>query len=250
MLEAQAGRAPLPFNSSPMSLLRPLPRPQRALLARLAGGLAASALLLLASCSSSRQVAVEGHTFRDNAVSIPPEHRFADLNGEQLASAREFGIAKPLSNRRQARRKTRRMKHVESCGDYLVDPLTHSVPYLTRGAHSLLTDIARAFQYFLAREGYRPHRIIVTSLLRTEDDVASLRRVNGNAARNSSHLYGTSFDLSYTRFNRLSTQGRPVSNQEMACILATVIAAYREQGDCVAIYERNQHCFHITARRK
>ena len=112
---------------------------------------------------------------------------------------------------------------MRSCQLYLVDPLTHSVPYLTKGARSLLEDLGEGFQYILRREGYRPHRIIVTSLLRTEADVTSLRRVNGNAARNSSHLYATTFDLSYTRFNRLSTEGKPVSNAEMARILAILI---------------------------
>lgn len=190
-----------------------------------------------------------GQTFRDDAVRVPREYHFADLNGEQLESARRFGISRPIKNRKEARRKTRHLKKVRSCQLYLVDPLTHSVPYLTKGARSLLEDLGEGFQYILRREGYRPHRIIVTSLLRTEADVTSLRRVNGNAARNSSHLYATTFDLSYTRFNRLSTEGKPVSNAEMARILAILIEEFRSRGDCVVIFEQNQHCFHITVRR-
>ena len=54
---------------------------------------------------------------------------------------------------------------MRSCQLYLVDPLTHSVPYLTKGARSLLEDLGEGFQYILRREGYRPHRIIVTSLI-------------------------------------------------------------------------------------
>ena len=204
-----------------------------------------------ASCASHRNVAGggAGQTFRDDAVRVPREYHFADLNGEQLESARRFGISRPIKNRKEARRKTRHLKKVRSCQLYLVDPLTHSVPYLTKGARSLLEDLGEGFQYILRREGYRPHRIIVTSLLRTEADVTSLRRVNGNAARNYSHLYATTFDLSYTRFNRLSTEGKPVSNAEMARILAILIDEFRSRGDCVVIFEQNQHCFHITVRR-
>ena len=204
-----------------------------------------------ASCASHRDVGGvgAGQTFRDDAVRVPREYHFADLNGEQLESARRFGISRPIKNRKEARRKTRHLKKVRSCQLYLVDPLTHSVPYLTKGARSLLEDLGEGFQYILRREGYRPHRIIVTSLLRTEADVTSLRRGNGNAARNSSHLYATTFDLSYTRFNRLSTEGKPVSNAEMARILAILIDEFRSRGDCVVIFEQNQHCFHITVRR-
>ena len=213
-------------------------------------GLAVAALVaLLAACAHRVTGALEGMTFRDDAVTVPREYRFADLNGEQLASAKRFGISRPIRNRAEARRKTRRLKPVRSCKLYLVDPLTHSVPYLNKGARSLLEDLGEGFQYLLRREGYRPHRIIVTSLLRTEADVAALRKVNGNAARNSSHLYATTFDISYTRFNRLSTKGKPVSNAEMARLLAILIGEFRKRGECVVIYERNQHCFHITARR-
>lgn len=204
---------------------------------------------IMAACAGSQGTVGEGATFGDNATTVPQEYHFADLNGEQLASAKRFGIARPAKDRRDARRITRRLKRVESGQLYLVDPLSHSVPYLTKGARSLLEDIAEGFQYVLRRRGYRPHRIIVTSLLRTEADVADLRRVNGVAARNSSHLYATTFDLSYTRFNRISTEGKPVSNDEMARILAIVISEFRKRGECVVIYERSQHCFHITARR-
>ena len=132
-----------------------------------------------ASCASHRDVAGggAGQTFRDDAVRVSREYHFADLNGEQLESARRFGISRPIKNRKEARRKTRHLKKVRSCQLYLVDPLTHSVPYLTKGARSLLEDLGEGFQYILRREGYRPHRIIVTSLLRTEADVTSLRRV-------------------------------------------------------------------------
>lgn len=233
-----------------MSRQRPQGRPAHAAGKAIRALLAPLLCVLLAACAAPRASVQGGRTIRDDQARVPAEYHFADLGGEQLASARKYGIARPPKNRREAKRVARRLKRVKPCEAYLVDPLTHSVPYLTRGARSLLEDIAGGFQYVLRRQGIRPHRIIVTSLLRTEEDVAKLRRVNGNAARNSSHLYATTFDLSYTRYGRLPGTGRDATPEELARVLAIVIGEFRAQGDCVVIYERNQHCFHITARRR
>ena len=84
-------------------------------------------------------------------------------------------------------------------------------------------------------------------MLRTRADVNSLRKVNGNASKNSAHMYATTFDLSYTRFNRISTDGDPVNNDQMANYLGEVLLKLREDGKCRVIFERNQHCFHIMS---
>lgn len=184
-------------------------------------------------------------TFMDNSVRVRERYHFRDLNGEQLEAAQRSGFT-PLDDRKQAERATRRLNLIETNQYYVVDPLTHSIPYLGTPAKRLLDDLARIFQNSLVQTGYRPHRIIVTSLLRTRDDVEKLRRVNGNAARNSSHMYATSFDVSWSRFNRISTDGRPATNETLAAYLGEAIYYLRQKGRCVVIYERQQHCFHIT----
>lgn len=203
-------------------------------------------MLLLTSCHHTEEV-VSGVTFRDDAVAMPREFRFADLNGEQLSCAKRMGISEPFATRKAIRR--RGLKEISTCNDYLVDPLTHSTALLTPKAQRLLRDIGRTFRKELKKAGCRDHRIIVTSLLRTREDVDRLRKVNGNAARNSSHMYGTTFDLSYTRYNRISTKGDSVDNATMAVLLGEIIGELRSQGRCVVIFERNQHCFHITVAK-
>lgn len=203
-------------------------------------------MLLLTSCHHTEEV-VSGVTFRDDAVAMPREFRFADLNGEQLSCAKRMGISEPFATRKAIRR--RGLKEISTCNDYLVDPLTHSTALLTPKAQRLLRDIGRTFRKELKKAGCRDHRIIVTSLLRTREDVDRLRKVNGNAARNSSHMYGTTFDLSYTRYNRISTKGDSVDNATMAVLLGEIIGKLRSQGRCVVIFERNQHCFHITVAK-
>lgn len=203
--------------------------------------------MVIAACVSSK-FNFEGETFRKDNVAMDRRFQFKDLHGEQLYAAKKYGIT-PIETRKKLRRNHRRLKKIWNTKYYIIDPLTHSSPYLTKGAKSLLKDIAQRFQHKLKKGGYREHRIIVTSLLRTREDVGKLRQVNGAASRNSSHMYGTSFDLSYTRFNRISMSGKPISNDVMCNLLGETIYELREAGDCWAIFERNQHCIHVTARR-
>lgn len=184
-------------------------------------------------------------TFMDNNTFVSSRYHFADLNGEQLAAAQKYGV-EPVQGRKEAERLVRRLEKVESCELYMVDELTHSVPYLTKSAKRLLDDMGRIYQKSLIAGGYRPHRFIVTSLLRTREDVDRLRRVNANASRNSSHMYGTTFDISWSRYNRVSVDGNTASNNTLAAYLGECIYYLRDHGRCVVIYEQNQHCFHIT----
>src|SRR3712207_7638442 len=45
----------------------------------------------------------------------------------------------------------------------------------------------------LKARGARVEKIVVTSVLRTADDVKNLQRVNSNAVPQSTHCYGTTF---------------------------------------------------------
>lgn len=203
--------------------------------------------VLLTACHSSWNNR-EGQTFGVAQVNVQREFQYKDYNTMTLKKARQIGI-EPLANRDEARHKMRRLNRIEDSPYYKLDPMPHSMPYLAKGAKKLLTTIGKRFQKELKREGYRKHRIIVTSMLRTREDVARLQRVNGNAVKNSAHMYATTFDITYTRFNRLDTEGRPVSNELMANILGYVLGELRDDGLCRVIFERNQHCFHIMSNK-
>lgn len=132
---------------------------------------------------------------------------------------------------------------------YKVDPLEYSIPYLTPAAKALLDEIGSRFQTAMSEQGLRKHRIVVTSVLRTDDDVNRLRKTNGNATKNSAHRYATTFDITYVRFNRMSLKGQTASSQQMANILGEVLAELRKEGRCYVRYERLEPCYHITSRR-
>lgn len=176
---------------------------------------------------------------------------FPDLNDTHLEAAKRIGI-RPVASREEAVRLEGKLERVDSCDVFDVDSLTHSVPYLVPKAYGLLASIGQNFLDSLGNKGLNPNKIIVTSVLRTEEDVKRLRRRNGNASQNSAHFYGTTFDVSYKRFCKVEDpDGRPmqdVSPDTLKLVLSEVLRDLREAQVCYVKYERKQGCFHITAR--
>ncbi len=181
----------------------------------------------------------------DKTVVVRSEYRFGDVNSKHLKVARKNGI-KPVERRGQL--PTKRLVRIVSCDEYMVEQLTHSVPYLTPASAKLLEEIGARFQAELKKQGLEKHRIIVTSVLRTEDDVKRLQKVNANASANSAHQYATTFDITYIRFDWQSAVGNSVGNGRLSNILGAVLKQLRDEGRCYIKYEQNQHCFHITSK--
>lgn len=177
---------------------------------------------------------------------------FKDRNSVHLRVAAKLGI-EPLENRKEVKTVKDLLVQIESNDRYKVDWLTHSVPYLTHGARSLLEQIGQNFQDSLSARGYEKHRIIVTSVLRTRDDVMRLRKSgNPNAVMNSAHMHGTTFDITYARYDRMfslkSVVRKRPSHKEMKTILSEVLKDLRIGQKCYIMYEVKQRCFHITSR--
>ncbi len=174
---------------------------------------------------------------------------FPDLNDVQLATARETGIEK-CSDREEAALRTGELVYIEDNPYYTVRTLRHSIPYLTPHAANLLNTIARAFIDSLTTKNLPLHKIEVTSVLRTEKDISKLRRINVNASQQSCHRFGTTFDIGYNKFIRISTDGNKEMQHAVALksVLAEVLEDLRQMEACYVKYERKQACFHITAR--
>ena len=172
---------------------------------------------------------------------------FNDSNHVHLAEARALGID-PIDGAAKAWKLKRGIKRIESCREYYVDNLTHSVPYLVPEAYDLLKEIGARFNDSLAARGGGDYRLKVTSVLRTEGAVKKLRRRNVNATQESAHRYGTTFDISYTKFICDSvTVAR--SQEDLKNLLGEVLKQIRDEKKCYVKYERKQGCFHITARK-
>ena len=128
---------------------------------------------------------------------------FNDLNDKHLAVAKKNGI-EPLESLDDARNLGFwKLAKIDSCEYYTVDKLTHSIPYLTPKTKWLLMKIGKNFQDSLTNRGSGGRQIILTSALRSDESIKSLRRRNTNASENSAHRYGTTFDIAYNRYNGL-----------------------------------------------
>ena len=176
---------------------------------------------------------------------------FPDTNAVQLAAAQKWGVS-PVKNREDAEARKRELVYIGSNPYYHVDPLYSSIPYLVPHAADLLQDIGQAFFDSLYVKGLPLHRIIVTSVLRSQEDVMKLRRRNGNATENSCHLYGTTVDICYNRYETVEDPAGParraVRNDTLKWVLSEVLRDMREQGRVYIKYEVKQGCFHMTVR--
>lgn len=158
---------------------------------------------------------------------------------------------------------------------FVVEEMTHSVPYVTRSTAHLLTQIGMHFQAELRRAGLPPYRYVVTSGTRTMADQQRLRRTNVNAALTSSHFFGTTVDLHYRLFDfaadptegvpdtldvveellaeRLGTAYRELAHtrqQKLKAILGRTLLKLQQEGNVLVIYERLQPVYHITLGRE
>ena len=177
---------------------------------------------------------------------------FPDLQEVQYPAALRHGVP-PVRNRDEAEHRKKDLLYVGFNPYYRMDPaMSRSIPYLVPRASALLEHIGRRFLDSLAVKQIPLHTIIVTSVLRTEEDVARLRRINGNASEQSCHRFGTTFDISYNRYHTVSPPNEPerraVRNDTLKFILSEVLRDARDEGRCYVKYEVKQGCFHITVR--
>ena len=178
-------------------------------------------------------------------MSVPSYSRaFPDSNALQLTAARRWGVP-PVSSRAEAEARKPQLVFVAASPYCHVAPLHSSTPYLVPRAALLLHDLGQAFLDSLYLKGIPLHLPVVTSVLRTQADVARLRTHNGNATERSCHLYATTFDVSYNRYHPV---GRQVRNDTLRYVLSEVLRDLRQQQRCYVKYEKKQGCYHITVR--
>ena len=178
---------------------------------------------------------------------------FNDQNGVQLKAAAQFGIKQPLKNRDAADDVKDGLVRIKDNGHYSIAKLTHSIPYLTDGAAELLDMIGKNFLDSLENKGLNPNKIIVTSVLRTQEDIKKLQKSgNPNAVKNSAHCYATTFDIAYAYYDKTWFKNfrfcESVEPETLKKVLGEVLRDLRRQKKCYVKYEVKQRCFHITTK--
>ncbi len=171
---------------------------------------------------------------------------FNDLNDKHIVAAKANGI--PVTTVQGTIEEIvdkYNLELIESCRLYEVDKLTHSAPYLVPKAADLLKDICRNFRDSVENKGYPEVKPIITSVFRTPESVKKLQRSgNVNSSSNSAHLYATTVDITYRRF-----EGTDVVNADIyKYIMAEVLRDLRKEKRCYVKFELKQACYHITVR--
>lgn len=203
-------------------------------------------ILIIACTKKNSNMQVDGLTSY-SAFNGSYSKTFDDLQDLHMSAAIAKGI-KPMRSRADTIQHLDKLILLPTELDiYKVDKLTHSVPYLIPDASQLISQIGYNFKDSLRRKQLPPYKIIITSVTRTQDDVDRLTKRNRNASENSTHCYGTTFDISWRRFVKQDSL-RELSNDKLKFVLAQVLNDLRERNKCYVTYERKQACFHITVR--
>ena len=181
---------------------------------------------------------------------IDYKRQFNHQNAKHLAAAQSTGLKRIPKDEADLKNMQTKLVKIRTGKNYVVDDLTHSVPYLTKGAAESLDIIADDFSDILRRNDLPHYRLIVTSILRTEESVRQLRKSgNINASANSAHCYGTTFDITYKRFDKADLSPDYMDEENLKLVLAQALLNAQRAGRVYVKYEYKQACFHITSRK-
>ncbi|MBD0320066.1 MAG: hypothetical protein ICV87_07025, partial [Gemmatimonadetes bacterium] len=188
-----------------------------------------------------------------------------DVNARQLAVAQAGGVRASGTAEIERLRRSGRLVELEDTTRYWVmRDLTHSVPFSTPSAKGMLLEASRRFQARMDELGLPRFRLTVTSVLRTDETQAELRRRNSNAASGvSAHEFGTTMDISHIRFSPPPAEpGLPpelvqlrdslltdVAQRNASALqgeLGRVLGEMRREGKLKVMMERQQPVYHTT----
>ena len=219
--------------------------------------LAAGLIFGFAACGtkSDSECQIPETIIEDTLVSYPGrtfsyKDKFRDTQAKQVEAAQAIGLQTPPQNRQEAARMRSQLSLIKSNDNYIVDSLTHSIPYLVPAAAKELERIGAEFADILQRNGLPHYQFYVTSVLRTKEDIQRLQKSgNINATTNSCHNYGTTFDLAYFRFNKVTRTREYMHQDNLKLVLGQVLLNEQRAGRIYVKYEYKQACFHITVRQ-
>ena len=209
-------------------------------------------VLLLVGCTHEQK---QPEIVEDNLVWYPGRTfnyklKFNDLQSRQHAVASAIGLSRPPKDRDDAASMRKQLVEIKTNDNYIVDSLTHSVPFLIPAAKHELDSIGEEWADILRRNNLPHYRFYVTSVLRTQEDIRYLQRSgNINSVTQSCHCYGTTFDLAYMRYDKVSRTRDYMHEDNLKLVLGQVLLNHQRAGKIFVKYEAKQSCFHITIRK-
>jgi hypothetical protein len=172
-----------------------------------------------------------------------------DRVANYLKESFKKGTGKLLSSKNQINRFVNNGKLIKITDNeyYTIGKMRYSYPYLTHNAQIFLNELGERFHLALENTSLQCSRFKITSLLRTTSSVERMMKSNKNSIKNSSHLHGTTFDISYANF--VHAENLKCSEiSYLAGVLARTLWDLRKEKKCYVTYEVWQKCFHVVVR--
>ena len=210
--------------------------------------------ILLINCGGENATEKVLEIIEDHLVAYPGrtfsyKHKFNDLQSKQIQAAQAIGLPRPPRDREDAAAMRKHLTLIATNDNYVVEELTHSVPYLVPAAKRELDAIGAEWADILQRNGLPHYRFYVTSVLRTQEGIKRLQKSgNVNSVSKSCHCYGTTFDLAYMRYDKVTRTRDYMTEDNLKLVLGQVLLNHQRAGKIYVKYEWKQSCFHVTVR--
>lgn len=210
--------------------------------------------ILLINCGGENATEKAPEIIEDHLVAYPGrtfsyKHKFNDLQSKQIQAAQAIGLPRPPRDREDAAAMRKHLTLIATDDNYVVEELTHSVPYLVPAAKRELDAIGAEWADILQRNGLPHYRFYVTSVLRTQEGIKRLQKSgNVNSVSKSCHCYGTTFDLAYMRYDKVTRTRDYMMEDNLKLVLGQVLLNHQRAGKIYVKYEWKQSCFHVTVR--
>lgn len=216
--------------------------------------LIAHLLIICVSCNQSQEVQKDKNkteTTKKYSRFRGSYKMFNDMPDLHMEAAQKNGIL-PMETRADTSLHLKTGKLIrlpQELDMYKIDKLDYSIPFVVGDAAKLLVQIGLNFKDSLRSNKLPPYKLIITSVTRSQEDVKALTKRNFNASDNSVHCYGTTFDISWKRFQKeFPDNVKEINPAKLKHILGEVLHDLRERKKCYIVHERKQACFHITVR--
>lgn len=125
---------------------------------------------------------------------------------------------------------------LKSNDSYIVRDAKFSRPYILPKAHNFIGKLSKKYAEQCQAEKIKYVPFTISSVTRSIESVEDLEERNSNAIKNSAHLKGKTFDISYRAFNK---------NKSQTKAFIKVLKEMRNENTCFVKFERNG-CLHIT----
>lgn len=132
--------------------------------------------------------------------------------------------------------KSGKLMKLETDSLFIVRKTRFSRPYILPKGFTFIQDLSKQYYKKCISDSIKYVPFTISSLTRSIESIDELMDNNSNAIKNSAHLRGKTFDISYRAFN---------NNPKQTQAFIEVLKEFRIQNRCFVKFEKNG-CLHIT----